>query len=95
LVPGEGIEPTLLSKLDFEKSAPTFSLQIQTVTSAKRNFTRSLEMIPHRCLAQAGLSVPWFVVQALLLLRVSMASKIATFDARLFGAFDAHNRYSR
>ena len=25
LVPGKGIEPTHLSKLDFEKSAPTFS----------------------------------------------------------------------
>jgi hypothetical protein len=26
LVPGEGIESTLLSKLDFERNAPTFSL---------------------------------------------------------------------
>ena len=47
LVPGEGIEPTLLSKLDFEKSAPSFRSSIQCVASGHPGFPKSLhELFP-------------------------------------------------
>jgi hypothetical protein len=43
LVPGEGIELTLLSKLDFEKAAHTFPFKNQRITSDVRSLTRSLQ----------------------------------------------------
>ena len=45
-MPGEGIEPTLLSKLDFESDALTISLKNQWTTSVESNFARSLQNCP-------------------------------------------------
>jgi hypothetical protein len=45
VVPGEGIEPTLLSKLDFESGALTFLFANQGVVGGG-NFTKSLQNEP-------------------------------------------------
>jgi hypothetical protein len=52
----EGIEPTRLLKLDFERSARTFSLQIQAVTSVDSDFTRSSQICTHSLAKQKLMS---------------------------------------
>jgi len=45
-VPGEGIEPTLLSKLDFERGVSIFPTLNQGVAVGYGNFARSLQNAP-------------------------------------------------
>ena len=44
-VPGKGIEPSLLSKLDFESSAPSIRIANQCVTGGIGGFAKSLQII--------------------------------------------------
>ena len=43
-MPGEGIEPTRLSTLDFESSASIFSFVNQKVIGDSSNFAKSLQI---------------------------------------------------
>jgi hypothetical protein len=58
VVPGKGIEPTLLSKLDFEKDALEIFLLSQQVASGNGGFASSLKMAAPWLLFAATVSGP-------------------------------------